>query len=42
MNQVFKNLTRRPRSVRQQGFTLVELLVGMTVGLFLTLGTYLL
>ncbi|PUA96346.1 prepilin-type N-terminal cleavage/methylation domain-containing protein [Acidovorax sp. 107] len=31
MNQVFKNLTRRPRSVRQQGFTLVELAVVLAV-----------
>ncbi|PTT19951.1 prepilin-type cleavage/methylation domain-containing protein [Acidovorax sp. HMWF029] len=31
MNHVFKNLTRRPRSVRQQGFTLVELAVVLAV-----------
>ena len=31
MNHVFKNLTRRPRSTRQQGFTLVELAVVLAV-----------
>ncbi|MFN4120371.1 type II secretion system protein [Acidovorax sp.] len=31
MSNVFKNLTRSPRSVRQQGFTLVELAVVLAV-----------